>query len=75
MQLASVVDAIVCPDPRWLGQWGGRPTARLQQKDVEEPERDPWQGEQPDAKEGNDIADYNQDIDYEESEPTVKPDA
>ena len=50
-------------------------TARLQQEGVEESERDPWQGEQPDATEGEDIAAYDLDVDYEGSEPKDEPDA
>ena len=40
---------------------------------MKEPERDPQEGEQPDAKEGKDIADYDPDVDYEGSEPKVEP--
>ena len=49
-------------------------TARLQRVCAEESERDPQQGEQPDATEGEVIADYNPDIDYEGSEPKVETD-
>ena len=41
----------------------------------QEPERNHQQGGQPDAIEGEDIADYNLDIDYEGSQPKVEPDA
>ena len=50
-------------------------TARLQQKDEEEPERDPQQEDQPDATGGKDIEDYDQDVDYEGSEPKVEQSA
>ena len=56
-------------------QLRGCPTARLQQEGAEEPERDPYHGEQPDATEGKEIADYDLDVDYEGSEPKVEPDA
>ena len=51
----------------------GCPTARLQQKDTEEPGRDPLHEDQPDPKEGKDIADYNPDVDYECSKPENEP--
>ena len=50
----------------------GCPLARSQQEGIEEPGRDPLQEDQPDATEGNDIADYEPGIDYEGSEPKVK---
>ena len=53
----------------------GRPTARSQQEGVEEHERDPQQGEQPDATGGKDIADYDPDIDCEGPEPEVEQSA
>ena len=53
----------------------GCPTARLQQEGIEEPERDPQQEDQPDAIGGEDIVDYNPDVDYEGSEPKVKQSA
>ena len=52
----------------------GHPTARSQQEGTEESGRDPQQGEQPDATEGKDIADYDPDVDYKGSEPKVEPD-
>ena len=48
--------------------------ARSQQEGAEEPERDPQQGEQLDATEGKEMADYNLDVDYERSELEVEPD-
>ena len=48
---------------------------RLQLEGVTEPKRDPQQEEQPDTAEGEVIADYNLDADYERSEPKVEPDA
>ena len=51
------------------------PNTRSQQEGAEEPERDPQQGEQLDATEGKDIADYNPDVDYEGSDLEVEPDA
>ena len=51
------------------------PTAKSQQEGIEEPERDTQQEDQPDTTEGEDIADYNLDIDYEGSEPEIKPSA
>ena len=53
----------------------GCPTARSQQEGTEEPERDPWQEDQPDATGGADIEDYNPDVDYEGSEPKAKQSA
>ena len=53
----------------------GCPTARSQQEGIEEPERDPQQEDQPDATGGEDIADYDLDVDYEGSEPEVKQSA
>ena len=53
----------------------GCPTARSQQERVEESERDPQQEDQPDAKGGEDIEDYNPDVDYEGSEPKVEQSA
>ena len=53
----------------------GCPTARSQQEHIEEPERDPQQEDQQDATEDKDIADYNQDVDYEGSEPEVEQSA
>ena len=50
----------------------GCPTTRPQQEGTEEPERDPQQEDQSDATEGEDIADYNPDVDYEGSEPKVE---
>ena len=47
-----------------------------QQEDAEEPETNlsvPQQEEQPDAAEGEIIADYNPDVDYEGLEPTNEP--
>ena len=37
------------------------------------PERDPQQEDQSDTTEGEDIADYDPNIDYEGSEPEVDP--
>ena len=53
----------------------GCPTPRLQQEGEIEPEKNPQQGEQPDATEGKLIADYNPDIYYEGQEPKVEQDA
>ena len=50
-------------------------TARSEQGGTEEPDRDPQQGEQPDAAEGKEITDYDLDIDCEGSEPEVESDA
>ena len=50
----------------------GHPTIWLQSEGKEEPETNPsvpQQEEQPDATEGNDIVEYDPDIDYEGSEP------
>ena len=47
----------------------GCPTARSQQEGIEEPERDPQLEDQPDATEGEDIADCNPDVGYEGSNP------
>ena len=44
-------------------------TARLQQEDAEEPERNPQQEDQPDSAEGEDTTDYDPDVDYVGSEP------
>ena len=40
---------------------------------AEEPDINPQQEEQPDATEGNVVADYNLDVDYEGSEPKNEP--
>ena len=53
----------------------GCPPVRSQQEGIEEPERYPQQEVQWDATEGNDIDDYNVDVDYEGLEPKVEPDA
>ena len=53
----------------------GCPTPRSQQEGMEEPERDPQKGEQPDTAECEVIADYDPDVDYEKSEPEIEPDA
>ena len=47
-------------------------TARSQQEGTDESERDPQQEDQLDTAEGKDTADYDQDVDYEGSEPKVK---
>ena len=47
-------------------------TSRPQQEGTEEPEQDPQQQDQPDATEGEDIADYDTDIDHVGSEPEVE---
>ena len=41
----------------------------------EEPERDPQKEDQQDATQGEDIADYNPDVDYKGSKPKVKQSA
>ena len=46
---------------------------RPQQECTEEPKQDPLQDDQSDTTEGEDIADYDLDIDYEGSEPKVEP--
>ena len=53
----------------------GHLTPRPQQEGMEEPVRDPQQEEQSDATEGEVIADYGPDVDYEGSVPKVEPDA
>ena len=53
----------------------GCPTDRSQQEGIEEPERDPQQEDQQDATGGEDIADYDPDVDYEGSEPEVEQSA
>ena len=50
-------------------------TPRPQREGTTEPERDPKQEEQTDAAEGKVITDYDLDIDYEGSEPTVMQNA
>ena len=49
-----------------------RSTSRPQQEGAEEPEQDPQQDGQPDVAEGEDLADYNPDVDYVGSEPKVE---
>ena len=53
----------------------GCPTARSQEEGIEEPERDSQQEDQPDATAGEDIVDYNPDLDYDGSEPEVEQSA
>ena len=50
----------------------GCPTSRPQQEGAEEPEQDHQQEDQPDTTEGEDIADYNPDVDYVGLEPKVE---
>ena len=50
-------------------------TARSQQEGIEELERNPQQEDQQDATGGEDISDYNLDVDYEGSEPKVEQSA
>ena len=51
----------------------GQPTARPQIEGAEEPDRDPQQEDQLDPAEGEDIANYDLDVDYVGSEPKVEP--
>ena len=53
----------------------GCSSARLQQERTEEPERDPQQEDQPDTIGGEDIEDYDPDVDFEGSEPEVEQSA
>ena len=46
--------------------------ARSQQDGAEEHKRDPQQEDQPDTTVGEDIEDYNLDVDYDRSEPKVE---
>ena len=51
------------------------PTASSLQKGAEGSKRYPQQEDQPDATEGEDITEYNPEVDYEGSEPKVKQSA
>ena len=53
----------------------GCPTARSRQEGAEQYERDLQQEDQPDTTVGEDIEDYNLDVDYDGSEPEVEQSA